>query len=248
MSLYSQTLRKNFSIPLYYQLKQILLKEIQSGAYDGNIPLPPEMELAEKFQISRPTVRQAIGSLVNEGILTRTKGKGTYVHLSAAANQAFVHQMGSYNHDFSTDGSIPETSVLSLQKMPVSPKIAGPLEITEDSLVFELIRLRFSNHEPTALITTYIPAEIDAALQSRDFTRESLHQVFDALKLPIRRISRIFEVKIPTVQERELMQLPENIPLFHFTTTAYTTGQIPIEYSFSKYRGDKNKFFIELNR
>ncbi len=75
MNFAARTLNKEIPIPLYYQLKEILLEEIKQAA--PGTSLPTELELCEQFDISRPTVRQAINELVVEGYLTRMKGKST---------------------------------------------------------------------------------------------------------------------------------------------------------------------------
>lgn len=247
MGLYQTELKKNFSIPLYYQLKELLLKEIKLGKYDENIPLPPETEIATRFNISRPTVRQAICSLVNDGILTRTKGKGTYV-IPPEIKEETMHQLNNCNQEISKAGTMPKTNVISIKQIQATPEIAYYLKITENSKVFELIRLRFNKNEPNSIITSYIPVEIYPNLLSRDFSKESLYQVFELSNLFIKRVKRIFKVQLPEPTDLTLLNINENIPLFHFTTIAYSTGNLPVEYSFTKYRGDKNKFSIELRK
>ena len=71
----NKTLNKNIPIPLYYQLKEILLEYIKEHHKDEELPIPTEKELSEHFQISRPTVRQAINELVVRAIYTERRPK-----------------------------------------------------------------------------------------------------------------------------------------------------------------------------
>ena len=72
-------LDKSVPIPLYFQLKELVLDEIKKGNYKEGDMIPTENEISEEFQISRTTVRQAITELVQEGWLYRVKSKGTFV-------------------------------------------------------------------------------------------------------------------------------------------------------------------------
>ncbi|NLZ70551.1 MAG: GntR family transcriptional regulator [Clostridiaceae bacterium] len=72
-------LDKHSSVPLYAQLKEVLLARIESGEYQPGERIPTEMQLCEEMQLSRPTVRQAVSELVNEGLLEIYKGRGTFV-------------------------------------------------------------------------------------------------------------------------------------------------------------------------
>lgn len=247
MNLYKTKLKKNFSIPLYYQLKERLLHEIKSGCYNENTPLPSETEIAAQLNISRPTVRQAIGSLVNDGLLIRRKGKGTFV-IPPETKKETMQQLNNYNEELNPTGALPKTKVISCKKVKASPEIAHHLKITDDSEVFELIRLRFINEEPNSLITSYIPSEVYPDLAARDFTQESLYHVLGLANIHIQNIKRIFAVEIPSPEDCALLKITEQIPIFHFTTIAYSANKIPVEYSFTKYRGDKNKFSIELKK
>ena len=77
MLLDSSKLDKSVPIPLYFQLKELILSEIKNGNYPSGSLIPTENELSEAFEISRTTVRQAITELVQEGWLYRVKSKGT---------------------------------------------------------------------------------------------------------------------------------------------------------------------------
>ena len=75
----SYSLHRDVPVPMYYQLKLQLQADIREGRMRPGDMLPPECELCEQLGVSRPTVRQAMSELVAEGLLTRRKGKGTFV-------------------------------------------------------------------------------------------------------------------------------------------------------------------------
>ena len=107
----NKTLNKNIPIPLYYQLKTILLEYIREEHKDLEKPIPTEVEISEYFGISRPTVRQAINELVVEGYLYRVKAKGTFVS-KPKISQDFLLTLDSFNNEMRKKGLVPSTKIL----------------------------------------------------------------------------------------------------------------------------------------
>src|SRR4051812_25015713 len=89
-------LDKSVPIPLYFQLKELILSEIKEGNYKIGSLIPTENDLSDMFEISRTTVRQAITELVQEGWLYRVKSKGTFVS-KPKIEQSFIQALGSFN-------------------------------------------------------------------------------------------------------------------------------------------------------
>ena len=91
-----QKLDRSVPIPLYFQLKGVLLDAIKSGEYQVDSMIPTEKELSEMFQISRTTVRQAITEMVQEGWLYRIASKGTFV-ARLKIKQDFIKRLETFN-------------------------------------------------------------------------------------------------------------------------------------------------------
>lgn len=109
-----RSLDKLLPIPMYYQIKQMILEAIKNGTLTVGDMIPAEMEFCEFCSVSRPTVRQALSELVSEGYLTRLKGKGTYV--SRPKIQAmFFNRLLSFNEEMKERGLTPSTRVLALK-------------------------------------------------------------------------------------------------------------------------------------
>ena len=98
-----QKLDKSVPIPLYFQLKSMLLDAIKRGDYPVDSMIPTEKELSEMFQISRTTVRQAITEMVQEGWLYRVKSKGTFVS-RPKISQDFISRLTSFAEDMKSSG------------------------------------------------------------------------------------------------------------------------------------------------
>jgi len=98
-----EVLDKSTPIPLYFQLKEIIKDKIDSGKLKPGDILPSERELSQVYQISRPTIRQALKELVNEGLLYREKGKGTYVS-KPKINYGFIQKLTTFYDDIKEKG------------------------------------------------------------------------------------------------------------------------------------------------
>ena len=108
------SLDKTVPIPLYFQLKNLLLEEIKSNVYPVDSLIPTEKEISEMFDISRTTVRQAITELVQEGWLYRIKSKGTFV-ARTKIKQDFIRRLEPFNEQIARTGRKPSTELLALE-------------------------------------------------------------------------------------------------------------------------------------
>ncbi len=99
-----KALLKDSPLPLYYQLKELLKSHIELGILKPGDCVPSERELVETYEISRPTVRQAINELVVEGLLTREKGRGTFVSVPKI-KQWFLESLSSFFGRNAEEGS-----------------------------------------------------------------------------------------------------------------------------------------------
>lgn len=246
MDFTKKTLNKNIPIPLYYQLKEILLDEIQHA--EKGSPFPTELELCEHFDISRPTVRQAINELVVEGYLQRIKGKGTFI-TQPKIKQDFLIVLKSFTEEMQEKGLVPTTKVLGLENSTCDEKISEALNIPVGSEVVKLTRLRSVNGTPVVLVVTFLPPAKLPNVVSRDFENESLYRMIEEdYGYAIDRATRTLEARLAGEDEAELFGIKEGDPIQFIETIAYLTDGTPIEYSLAEYRGDKSEFTFELKK
>ncbi|WP_334323843.1 GntR family transcriptional regulator [Gilliamella apicola] len=233
-------------MPRHLTIQQDLLKKIQSGVYPQGQLIPKECELTEIYQVSRPTVRQAIQQLVNDGYLERRKRRGTIVK-QQKISQEFTHIIESYDSEMNRKGLHPKTKVLTFKLDKANADIANNLQINENEDVYKLVRLRYAESKPVVLVTTYLPAKLLPNFINNDFTQEKLYSVLQKMDFPILQIRRKLEVLKADETTGDLLDIEASDPIFYFHSIAFTHDRIPIEYSISKYRGDINSFVFELN-
>jgi len=243
------TLDKNVPIPLYYQLKQQLLSMIETGRLVEGDMLPPENELCSMFLISRPTIRQSLNELVAEGYLTRSKGRGTFIS-KPKIEARFLSDLDSFNNEMRAKNMIPRTEILALEKITDPHEATEKLQLPPDSPLILLSRLRLANESPIVFVETYLPFISFSKLLTMDFSENSLYDSIEEIYgIRVNRVRREIEAVNVNRNEAALLKIPANSAVSLVKTVGYSgnfTG--PVEYSVARYRGDMNKFTVELYR
>jgi GntR family transcriptional regulator len=241
-------LDKNIPVPLYYQLKKLLIDEISNNRIKLGDSIPTEAEFSEHLGISRPTIRQALSEMASEGYLQRLKGKGTFVS-KPKIDARFFQQLQSFNSDMNQKGLNPTTQVLDLKVIKGIADICEKLDIdVEDELVY-LRRVRFADDEPVVYLETYLPYKYCKGIIEEDFVNNSLYSIMEEkYSIKIFKVVRKIEAVNADDQVAKLLHMKKNQALCLVKTTAYTEQNIPSEYSIARYRGDRNLFSVELYR
>ena len=239
---------KDTPVPLYYQLKLRLQEMIDSGEVKVGDMLPPENDLCKHLGISRPTVRQALNEMVSEGRLTRQKGKGTFVS-HPKIDVRFLQKLENFDSQMRQKGLTPSTKVLSLLKLPSVRRVNDILQLEPDEPLISLMRLRFGDGEPVVTVDTFIPYTRFPAILEQDFENNSMYGLLETLySARICRVHREIEAAAANHREAELLNIENLSPICLVKTIGYTDADLPVEYSVARYRGDRNKFSIDLYR
>ena len=242
-------LDKDVPIPLYYQLKKQVLNLIEDSTLKSGDMLPPENELCELLQVSRPTIRQAFSELVAEGYLHRFKGKGTFV-AKPKVEDRFLSYLETFDKEMLQKGMTPHTKVLCLEKLHGPIEANEKLGISLDAPLVHLSRLRSADQTPLVYVDTYLPYDRYEKLLQVDFNRHSLYESLERLcGVRVNRVWREIEAVNARAKEAELLEIAQNKALCLVKTLAYCENDpMPVEFSIARYRGDRNKFSVEIHR
>lgn len=239
-------LDKSIPIPLYFQLKTLLLEEIKNNEYPVDSLIPTEKEISEMFGISRTTVRQAITELVQAGWLYRIKSKGTFV-ARVKIKQDFIKRLEPFNEQIERTGRVPSTEVLAFETVPMPEPVAQVFGVDPGTKALYLHRRRCADGEPIVTVETYLPLESCAFALNHDMAKESLYHTLSTRESTrICRVNRILEAVAANSRDVERLNMVRGKPVQLFKTIGYNSINEPIEYSIARYRGDRNKFEIDL--
>lgn len=245
MAFKNKEIDRDTPIPMYFQLKNIILDEIKNGRLKPGDLLPTELELGESFNLSRTTVRQAVIELVGEGYLYRIKGKGTFVAKPKLV-QDFMRTIESYSEQMKRLKLTPGTKVLKNKIVHADEEIAGALGIKTGGEVVLLRRLRFANDEPIVVLDTYLINDCAGIVQMNMEKQGMYDYLSRSRETKIKRVVRHFEAVAATGEMAEHLQVDMGSPIQKVTTIGFNQDGKPIEYSIAEYRGDKNRFTVEL--
>jgi len=245
----SISLDKSIPIPLYYQLKKQILFLIEKSSIKEGEMLPPENDLCRMLNVSRPTIRQAFTELVNEGYLNRYKGKGTFVS-TPKVNDRFFSKLETFHDEMVEKGYNPNTLVVKLEK------IQGPFEANErlsiplNAPLIYLGRVRSVDTVPLVFVETFLPYDEYKDLMNVDFRVNSLYDSMEKLyNKRVNRVRREFIAVNAQKKEAELLKTTRNKALLLVKTVAFSgDAPNPVEFSIARYRGDMNKFNVEVSR
>jgi len=245
----SINLDKNIPVPLYYQLKKQILFLIENATIKEGELLPPENELCKMLNISRPTIRQAFTELVNEGYLNRHKGKGTFVS-SPTVNDRFFSKLNSFYDEMVEKGYHPKTLVVKAEKIDGPHEANERLALPLDAPLIYLSRVRSVDTTPLVYVETFLPYNEYERLLEVDFTENSLYDSLEKLYgIRVSSVRREFVAVNARPKEAELLRIARNNALIQVKTVAHSSATPnPVEFSIARYRGDLNKFTVELSR
>lgn len=239
-------LDKSVPIPLYFQLKELILQQIKEGSYKVGDAIPTEKDFSEIYDISRTTVRQAITELVQEGWLYRVKSKGTFVR-APKIEQSFIQALGSFNDQILELGMTPSTEVLDFKVIEVPDEVAMHLKLAVGEKVIYIHRRRFADSEPIVMVETYLPYDKCEFVLDRDLVKESLYPILSELnETQICKIRRFIEAVEATQYDIKNLNMTKGKAIQQFISIGFNYKDEPIEYSLARYRGDKNRFEIVI--
>jgi GntR family transcriptional regulator len=232
-------------IPLYYQFKNILIDMMKSGRLQPGDMIPTEFELCDIFGISRTTVRQALTELVNEGKFYRVKGRGTFVSQDKI-KQDFIKRIESFKSEMERKGYKPSSSVIEFEVVEAPIEVAVALNLAVGTDVISLKRLRYADHEPIVITHTFLTYSHCKNVLDYDMNNQSLYKILSKnINTKINRVVRTVEAVIPTKEDCDLLEITKTTAIQMFHYIGYNKFDTPIEYTISRYRGDKSIFTIE---
>lgn len=235
-------------IPYYIQLMDILREKVQQAEWLHGDQIPGEQDLCERYQVSRTVVRQALRELEYEGVITRQKGKGTFITLPKIS-EGLVQKLTGFYQDMVERGLKPGSQVLHQEVTPSSEKVARFLNIEPGEKVIDIQRLRFINDEPIQLVTTYIPYNICPSLATADLSNQSLYAFLEKeCGINITKGHRYIEAVLANEYEAAQLGIERGAPLLMLDSVSYSESGQPFEYYHALHRGDRSRFEVELVR
>ncbi|TVQ26267.1 MAG: GntR family transcriptional regulator, partial [Spirochaetaceae bacterium] len=232
----ARQLNKDIAVPLYHQLKEHLRSYI-SRCSDGDL-IPTELELCRHFEVSRPTVRQAVTELVSEGLLQRNKRQGTFV-TKGKVHRDFLLTFERFDYEMQAAGRRPATHIRSVETDSANDRVAAALGIGTGVQVYEIKRVRFLDDTPLVAVTNYLPADLLPDLLKHKHELQALHHMLEHVYgYRLHRARRKIEAVAASESRAWVLDVQVGAPLQYIETQVYLESGRCIEFARAWYRGD----------
>ena len=236
---------------MYRQLEALLREQIERGELKAGERIPSEVQLCERWGISRITTRQALAELERDGLLERVPGKGTFVR-RPQGQVTRLTRLSGFGEDMVALGLEPGYETLKASREPVPEEILGRLQIT-GAKAYVIERTLLADGEPIGIHTSYLPLWLlgqatEGSLSREALTRGSLYRAIESTGVKLQRADEIVEPAIAGEEEARRLGVKEGELVLKVRRTVYDSGERPVEYVILTYRADLYTYRIQLHR
>jgi GntR family transcriptional regulator len=228
-------------------LKRERVRDAILGLIEARRPgdaIPSERTLCAELGVSRPTLRAAVDELVAAGLLVREHGRGMFV-----AAEKITQELVSHRDSFSLPpaGGVWTSRLLEFRSLPAGARVGRKLRVSPAAEIRYVARLRLVDGSPMAIEHLHVPADLVPDLTSEELERGDLYEHFrDRHGVQVGEAVQSIEPTVVTRAEADLLGVPELSPALLFERLTTDTGDRPVEYVHSLYRGDRYRIVSRL--
>lgn len=243
MNLRDPILDRGSPVPLYFQVAQHLEAAIEHGDLQVGDRLENEVTLAERWGLSRPTMRQAIGHLVDRGLLVRQRGVGTEV-VRRQVQRAV--QLTSLYEDLRDSGQDPTTEVIVHERAPAEGVVAEQLGLPAGTEIVRLERLRRARGVPLAILRNWLPVPLAGSISRAALEETGLYACLQAAGATVHSAQQRIGARAASPAEAALLDLRRGAPLLTMERTAFDERARAIEWGSHVYDARGYSFTVTL--
>lgn len=239
----AEELNRHSSIPLYHQLKEILRSQIEGGKWKQGDVIPNEFQIARDYGLSRGTVREAMDDLVQDGLLVKERGRGTFV-----AAPKFEHDLFFSLHEYTKQsGHTPGSNILDFSTESAAPRVREILQLPEYSQVYRINRVRLIDGEPIMFDLLFLSANDFPGLWEKDISNRSLYEILKKdYQVALGKAYQTLEPVLINAFESKLLNVSKGNPALLIERITRRMNGSPVMYSKIIIRGDRCRFVTEV--
>lgn len=223
-------------VPAYERIRDALRIEIEHLAPGAR--LQSETDLAERFGVTRVTVRNAVDGLITDGLVRREHGRGTFVQ-DGSARVRRLARLTSFSQDLAEQGLVVDTTVLIQTEQPASVEVARALDISVGDAVVHIARLRSTDGEPVAFQQAWVPASICPSLAIEPLGKRSLYDTMEhRYGVRLRRAEQWISAAAATGLQAAHLGVRAGSPLLHTRRITFDESGRQVEFALSWMRSE----------
>jgi len=230
-------------VPLYFQIKNVIAEQIREGKLTSGELLPSEYTLMQMFNVSRATIRQALGELEIEGLIERKQGVGTFV--KAKKIDPEIIKLTSFSEDIKSRGLKPGSKTIEVENIVPNAQVMKYLGLSVKAPIWIVRRLRFANDEPIGLQYLYIPPWLKVDPEEL-MNLQSYYELLKRKGIHLAHATELLIARNATKREAELLNIKAGRSLLVADRVTYDTRNVCVEYVQFIYRADRYQYRLTL--
>jgi GntR family transcriptional regulator len=237
----------NPHLPLYAQVENVIIDRIANGSLAPGSRLPSEDSLVQEYAVSRTTIRAAIQSLVQRGLVEIRRGKGTFVTHPKITQE--LTELTGFVEDMQAAGRQPTAKVLDRQIVPANQLVARRLALPQGAPVVRIQRVRLADCMPLSYDETYLPKELGEKVMADNLDTEPIFSLLEQkYDTPLVEAEYQLEAVCADATVAKALRIGVGSAIFLIERTSYSIEHRPVDYEKLHYRGDQIRFVTRLAR
>ena len=229
---------------VHSQIEDWLAGAIAAGRVAPGDRLPAEQDLAAWFDVSRMTLRHALGELARRGLVTRTVGRGGGTFVAEPKLEQDLTTLAGFSEQLRRHGMTPGARVLAATEHQAGPATAAALQIGEEDPVYSVRRIRLADGRPLVLEHSLFPAAVFPGMLDCRLDGSLYELLEDRYGQRPHHARERLEPVTASVREAEALEVEEGAPLMLVERTAYSRTGEPLEFARDLFRGDKIRVVV----
>lgn len=228
--------------PVYIQIHNQIKKDIEAGVWAVGDRIPSERELALEFNVSRMTLRQAVQTLVEEGILERQVGAGTFVARKKV--QEKMTGVTSFTELMEEQGKKPSSRTVSYLVTTPSLSEMERLKLKDDEKVLRMERIRYADEVPICFEVATLPYSLVKDYERNQITT-SLYRTLEESGRKIGHAQQSVSAQVASERIAEYLNIKRGSAILRLRQITELGDGTPFEYVRTQYASDKFEFYLE---
>ena len=233
--------------PRYYKIYRLLKQAIENREFSNNEALPGENALAEKYLVSRLTIRRSLELLQREGLIERRQGSGTYPTARNVQAQPLPADINKLLADLNKMGATTRAQLLSFLYEAPNPDVQNQLELPDKARVQKSIRVRHHNGAPFSYLITYVPEHIGKRYTQEELTQDPLQTIFRRLDIHVASAEQSLTATLADAHHAQALQVEIGSPLLCIKRTVRDITNRPVEYLIAVYNPLRFEYRMTLS-
>jgi GntR family transcriptional regulator len=237
----------NHHLPLYAQVENVIIDRVSDGSLPPGTRLPSEDDLVQEYAVSRTTIRAAIQSLVQRGLVEIRRGKGTFVTQPKITQE--LTELTGFVEDMQALGRHAKAKVLDQRVVAANQVVARQLALSQGTPVVRIQRVRLADAIPLSFDETYLPKQLGEKVIADNLETEPIFSLLEQkYRTPLVEAEYRLEAVCADPTVATALCIDVGSPIFLIERTSYSIGHRPVDYEKLHYRGDQIRFVTRLRR